>query len=99
MKKGGLSSSFNAADGKPHWELSRIGNIGDYYASPVVGDGKIYVAGENGFVVVLEAGPKLNILARNDVGESCLATPAISNGRLYVRGRETLMCFAAEGGP
>jgi len=90
VKKGGLSSSFDTKTGKSHWELSRIRNIGDYYASPVAGDGKIYVTGENGFIVVLEQGPKLNILATNDVGESCVATPAIADGRIYVRGRESL---------
>jgi outer membrane protein assembly factor BamB len=96
VKRGGLSSSFDAQTGKTHWELGRIRNIGDYYASPVAGDGKIYVAGENGFVVVLEQGPKLKILATNDVGESCLATPAISDGLLFVRGRESLFCFSEE---
>lgn len=96
VKRGGLSSSFDAATGKSHWELSRIRNIGDYYASPVAGDGKIFVAGENGFVVVLEQGPKLKILSTNDIGESCLATPAIADGRLFVRGRESLYCFGED---
>ncbi|QDU31528.1 Quinoprotein ethanol dehydrogenase precursor [Anatilimnocola aggregata] len=97
VKKGGLTSSFDAETGTTHWELSRIRNIGDYYGSPVAGDGKIYVPGENGFIVVLEQGPKLKILSKNDIGESCLATPAIADGRLYIRGRNSLFCFAAEG--
>jgi outer membrane protein assembly factor BamB len=92
VKKGGLSSSFDVATGMTHWELARIRNIGDYYSSPVAGDGKIYVTGENGFVVVLSQGPKLNVLAKNDMGESCLASPAISDGRLFIRGRQTLFC-------
>ncbi|RLT06678.1 MAG: serine/threonine protein kinase [Planctomycetota bacterium] len=96
VKKGGLSSSFDATTGKTHWELNRIRNIGDYYASPVAGDGKIFVTGENGFIVVLEQGPKLKVLATNDVGESCVATPAIADGRLFVRGRETLFCFGED---
>ena len=54
----------------------------DYLASPVAGDGKIYVTGENGFIVVLSQGPTLNILAKNDMGEPCIATPAIADGRL-----------------
>ena len=62
----------------------------------MAGDGKIFVAGENGFIVVLEQGPKLNILATNDVGESCVATPAIADGRIFVRGRESLFCFGME---
>ena len=97
VKRGGLSSSFDAATGKSHWELGRIRNIGDYYASPVAGDNKIFVAGENGFIVVLEQGPKLKVLATNDVSESCVATPAIADGRLFVRGRETLFCFGEDG--
>ena len=94
VKKGGISSSFAASDGATQWELARIRNIGDYYASPVAGDGKIYVTGENGFVVVIKAGPKLEILAKNDLGESCLATPAIADGRLYFRTRESILCIA-----
>lgn len=96
VKKGGLCSSFDAATGKEHWKLSRLKNIGDYYASPVAGDGKIYVAGENGFVVVLAQGPKLNVLAKNDMGEPCLATPAIADGRIFIRTRETLYCISDE---
>lgn len=96
VKKGGLSSSFNIKTGKSNWELARIKNIGDYYASPVAGDGKIYVVGENGFVVVLEQGPKLNVLAKNDMGESCVATPAIADGRIFIRTREHLYCISEE---
>jgi outer membrane protein assembly factor BamB len=96
VKKGGLSSSFDIASGEPHWQLARIRNIGDYFASPVAGDGKIYVVGENGFVVVLAQGPELNILAKNDLGESCLASPAIADGRIYIRTREKLYCLSNE---
>jgi outer membrane protein assembly factor BamB len=96
VKKGGLSSSFDLATGKSQWELSRIRNIGDYYASPVAGDGKIYVVGENGFVVVLGQGPKLNILAKNDMGEPCIASPAIADGRIFIRSREKLFCVSDE---
>jgi outer membrane protein assembly factor BamB len=96
VKKGGLSSSFDIATGAAHWQLARIRNIGDYYASPVAGDGKIYVVGENGFVVVLAQGPALNILAKNDMGEPCLATPAIADGRIFIRTREKLYCVSNE---
>ena len=72
--------------------MSRIGNLGDYYSSPVAGDGKIYVTGENGFITVLAQAEKLEVLARNDMGEPCIATPAIADGRLYIRTREKLFC-------
>lgn len=97
VKKGGLSSSFDPVTGTAHWELSRIRNIGEYYGSPVAGDGKIYIPGENGFIVVLEQGPELNVLAKNDIGESCLATPAIADGRVFIRGRQSVFCFSSEG--
>jgi outer membrane protein assembly factor BamB len=96
VKRGGLSSSFDTATGKAHWELARIKNIGDFYASPVAGDGKIYVVGENGFVVVLAQGPTLNVLAKNDMGESCIASPAIADGRIFIRTRENLFCISDE---
>ena len=93
VKRGGLSSSFDAVTGDKHWEIKRINNLGEYYASPVAGDGKIYVTGENGFVVVLGAGPEFKMLAKNDLGGTCIATPAIADGRLYFRTTEKLLCF------
>ena len=97
VKGGGISSCFDTSDGKPLWYQRRIQNIGEYFASPVAGDGKIYVTGENGRVVVLESGPKLKVLAKNDLGESCLATPAIADGRLYFRTRTKLICVGEAG--
>jgi outer membrane protein assembly factor BamB len=95
VKKGGISSCFDANSGEPQWYLKRVKNRGNYYASPVAGDGKIYIAGENGTIVVLAAdSPELKVLARNDMGDSCIATPAISGGSLYVRTAEKLFCVA-----
>jgi len=94
VKAGGLSSCFAVADGKPLWQLARIKNLGDYYASPIAADGKIYIAGRNGFIVVLEDGPELRILGRNDMGSEVLATPAIADGRIYIRTREKVYCVA-----
>ena len=96
VKKGGLASSFDVKTGETNWMLSRIKNIGDHYASPIAADGKIYVAGENGFVVVLAQGPKLEVLAKNDMGESCVASPAIADGRLFIRTREHIYCISEE---
>jgi outer membrane protein assembly factor BamB len=96
VKKGGLSSSFDAATGEAHWTLKRIQNLGDYYGSPVSGDGKIYVVGENGFLVVLAQKPELEVLARNDMGESCVATPALAQGNIFIRTRHHLYCIGNE---
>jgi len=93
IKRGGITSVLDKATGETIRKPRRIGNIGYYYASPVVGDGKIYVVGENGFVIVLANGPQLNFLAKNDMGDTCIATPAIADGRLYIRTRSKLFCL------
>ncbi len=94
VKDGGISACFDAKNGKGVWEKKRIGNLGEYYASPIAGDGKIYVTGNNGHIVVLKQGPTVKMLAKNDLGEPCIATPAIADGRLYVRTINKLYCFA-----
>jgi outer membrane protein assembly factor BamB len=62
-------------------------------ASLVGSDGKIYCASENGSVHVLAAGPDFQVLASNPMGEPCLATPAISEGVIYVRTTESLVAI------
>lgn len=92
IKGGGLSSAFSTRTGDPIWYQKRIGNAGGYLASPVAGDGKIYVAAQNGHVVVLKIGPELEVLADNDMEESIIGTPGISDGKLYIRTRTKLYC-------
>jgi outer membrane protein assembly factor BamB len=65
-------------------------------ASPVAGAGRLYFCGVNGVVSVLKAGPKFEVLARNDVGESIVATPALSQGRIFLRGEKHLFCIAGK---
>lgn len=96
VKAGGLASCFDIAKGEVLWERKRIQNFGDYYASPIAADGKIYIAGRNGFVVVLRDSRELEILAKNDMGEEIVATPAIADGRLFIRTRQTLFCVAGQ---
>ncbi|HQW27830.1 MAG TPA: PQQ-binding-like beta-propeller repeat protein, partial [Verrucomicrobiales bacterium] len=96
VKSGGVSSCFSATDGKAIWERTRLKNFGDYYASPIAADGKILIAGRNGFVLVLDDKDELNILARNDMGEEILATPSVADGRLYIRTREHVFCISSE---
>lgn len=61
-----------------------------FSASPVAADGKIYLAGEDGLVFVLQDGTQLKLLASNPVGEPLMATPALSDGTLYLRGNRHL---------
>lgn len=96
VKSGGISSCFDATNGDEVWGRTRLRNFGDYYASPVAADGKIYIAGRNGFVVVIDDKPELTILAKNDVGEEIFATPSIADGRIYIRTRDSVLCFSNE---
>ena len=98
VKEGGITTVFDTEQGRSLRGAKRVGSGGSYFASPVCGDGKIYLAGENGTVVVLKNGPEYEELAQNDLGESIVATPAIADGGLFVRTRGQLMCFAAEEG-
>jgi outer membrane protein assembly factor BamB len=58
---------------------------GTYSGSPVLADGKIYVTDEDGLTTVIAAGPKFEVLSENPLGEYCLSSPAISDGRIYIR--------------
>jgi outer membrane protein assembly factor BamB len=64
-----------------------------YYASPVAGDGKIYIASESGKVLVLPPGGGLDALAVNDLEDSIYATPALVDKRIYIRTLNSLYCF------
>jgi outer membrane protein assembly factor BamB len=63
----------------------RLGAMGDYYASPVAAADKIYIASAEGEVVVLNAGDELTVLARNKFDGGIMATPAVVDGKIYVR--------------
>jgi outer membrane protein assembly factor BamB len=64
-----------------------------YYASPIAADGLIFVLDTEGGLTVVKAGRDWTALATNELGESCWATPAISDGRLYVRSDKSIFCF------
>jgi outer membrane protein assembly factor BamB len=64
-------------------------------ASPVYADGKVYLTSRDGVVSVVKAGPKFELLASNRLPDQISASPAISNGRIYLRGFQAL--YALEG--
>ena len=81
----GVLAAYNVKSGERIYQ-TRVGNGGSFSASPVAADGKIYVASEDGDVFVVKAGPAYELLATNVMGQVVMATPAISNGVLIVRG-------------
>jgi outer membrane protein assembly factor BamB len=86
----GVVTCVDAETGKSVWR-KRLGGI--FFASPVAGDGKVYMVSETGETYVLKAGREADILAQNDLGERFLASPAISDGRLFLRSDHTLFCI------
>jgi outer membrane protein assembly factor BamB len=94
IKGGGIATCFDTKKGNSIYGPERIQNAGEYFASPILGDGKIYIAGENGKIVVLKDSDSLEILAVNDLGDAVLGTPAIVGGTLFVRTRLHLYAFA-----
>lgn len=94
VKGGGIASCYSTETGEMLSGPTRIGNGGEYFASPIWADGKVYVAGNNGRIVVLNVdGPELEVLAVNDVGDSVLGTPAVSGDTLFVRTRSQLLAI------
>jgi outer membrane protein assembly factor BamB len=68
---------------------------GNYSSSPVVAAGKIYFLSEQGDCTVIEAGPKFNIVSSSSLGEKCQASPAISQGQLFIRTDKNLYCIGS----
>jgi hypothetical protein len=84
---------LDAATGQEIWH-ERLGN--GFSASPIIADGKLYVAKEGGDTSVVQLGENPKILANNTLKEPLLATPAIANGAIYLRTEQHLYCIAAK---
>ncbi|MHC5065059.1 MAG: EF-hand domain-containing protein, partial [Planctomycetota bacterium] len=95
IKNGGMISCLEASTGEVQYQ-GRIGARGPRYSSPIYGDGKIYAASARGVVSVIAAGRQLEILAQNDLTERIMSTPAIVNGRIYIRTEEHLYAFGLQ---
>jgi len=94
--QGGLISLLDAASG----ELIERGRLEDaldeYYASPVGANGRVYLLSESGILSVLAGDSGLRSVHRAEFGESCYATPALEDGRIWLRTQEHLYAFGAE---
>jgi outer membrane protein assembly factor BamB len=86
----GIVICADARTGEMIWK-ERIGGV--FSASPVGGDGKIFLLNEAGETIVLEGGRKFTLLQRNLLDERCLASPAISQGRIFIRSDQHLFCI------
>lgn len=89
VKNGGVFTCFDARTGAVVWQ-ERLPARGNYYASLIAGDGRVYALSEDGEASVVEAGKTFRILASNALGERTMATPAVSGGRLFIRSDASL---------
>jgi outer membrane protein assembly factor BamB len=94
VKSGGIVTTIDPETG----EILNQGRLKDaldsYFASPVAADGKVFFVSQAGKVSVVKAGGNdWEVLAVNDLGEECYATPAIADDRIYIRTQDTLYSF------
>jgi len=94
LKEGGILASYDIKTGEILKQGRLQGAIGAYYSSPVAADGKLYAISEEGKATVIQAGPQWEVLGVVDLGDGCKGTPAIVDGKLYVRTFGMLYCFA-----
>jgi outer membrane protein assembly factor BamB len=80
----GIMTAYHLDTGQRAFR-GRVGTGASFSASPIAADGRLYVASEDGEVYVLTAGPGLTQVAKNDMKEVIMATPAIADGLIVVR--------------
>ena len=89
VRDNGVMFCLDAKTGKTIYGPVRLPSA-TYSGSPVLADGKIYVTNEDGVTSVVRAGPKFELLARNDFGEYTLSSPAVSDGQIFIRTESAL---------
>ncbi len=80
---------MDAATGKVLWTEDN----GKQYSSPVIANGLVYIPNDDGEIKVIKPGPAFNMIAKNSIGEKMFASPALSNGKIYLRGLKYLYCI------
>ena len=90
LANNGLLDAYDLRTGEEIYR-QRLPVVGSgFSASPVASDGKLYLSNEDGEMLVIEAGKKFNHIATNSMGEMLMATPALSDGVMYVRSAASL---------
>ncbi len=91
-----IATCFDAASGDVMWQ-GRLGvaRREGFSASPVAVDGKVFFTNDNGETFVLRAGPEFELLHVNDIGERTLASPALVDGRWYIRTASNLIAIGS----
>lgn len=93
INDGGIATSFKPETGEVIKQGRLKGANDQYYASPVAADDKVFMVSRKGKVSVLKPDGNLEVMAVNDLGEQCYATPAIADQHIYIRTVKALYCF------
>jgi outer membrane protein assembly factor BamB len=91
----GVLAAYKVSTGERIYQERLGGTGGSFSASPVAADGKLYLTSEDGDIFVVKAGPTYEMLAKNSMGEVVMATPAVSDGIIFVRGLKNLYAVGA----
>ena len=83
----GIASCFTAKNGNRLW-MERLG--GGHSASTVSAGGLVYFVSDKGVTTVVRPSAKFDVISKNELGERCSASPAISSGTIYIRGHKNL---------
>jgi outer membrane protein assembly factor BamB len=97
VQNNGVLAVHDVKTGQRAYQERLGGKGGAFSASPVAADGKIYLTSEDGEVFVVRAGPKYELLATNVMDEVLMATPAISDGMIFIRGMKHVFAVAPPG--
>ena len=96
LANNGVFDAYDLKSGKEIYR-QRLPLVGSgFSASPVASDGKIYLSNEDGDMLVVRAGATFDLTASNSIGELLMATPALSDGVMYVRGASSLFAIGAK---
>ena len=89
VNRSGVAFCYEATTGKVHWEEK----LGRHHASPLLIEGLVFLINDSGEVNVIKPGVAFERIAKYELGEMCYASPAISDGQVFLRGFKHLFCF------
>jgi outer membrane protein assembly factor BamB len=95
VKNGGILTTLDARTGQPI-KQARIPGPGDYYSSPVAGDGKVFLVNQRGQLTVVSGEGQWRVLHKANFEEDVYDTPALVDGKIYLRTRSQLYCFGSK---
>jgi outer membrane protein assembly factor BamB len=87
----GIASCYEADTGRSQW-TARL-DAKNHSSSLITGNGLVYFIADDGVTRVVKPGEEYALVAENPLGEDCRASPAVSAGRLYLRGEKSLFCI------